>query len=262
MKKENVALIAGLLFMAAAAAVMFYYEVELLNALAFPIFAIGISPYFYIRSKEKEAKWLSEAAELAGKSLLDENEWIYEYTGSSYSSLTIVNKDGEYIGAYKIVNLPLWKKVVSMFLSGLDAYYSFTAGVFTSHNEPAVAFQKRKENGRNVLEIRNHEGKTVGYYKEEKKLTRTNGAIYTADGELLCDVKTKSLAGDFHLQTEDGRFFASYMQGYFDYAMKPQFQKSTALDLVKVGDQLSEIEKTLAAAVVCYWMSYLQRGNR
>ncbi|WP_404405633.1 hypothetical protein [Jeotgalibacillus malaysiensis] len=262
MKKENVALIAGFIFMGAVVALMLYLEVEFLSALALPVFAIGMSPYFYIRSKEKQAKWLAKAADLEGRSLLDEDEWIFEWSGSSAGAMTIINKDGEYLGAYKIVNLPLIKKLMSAAFAGLEAYFSFTAGIFTSHNEPAVAFQKRKEDGNVVLEIRNHKGETAGFFKEERKLTRTNGSIYTADGELLCEVKTKSMAGDFDVSTQDGRFFASYRHGYFDYAIKPQFQKSTALDLVKVGGQLSENEKTLAAAVVCYWMSYLQRGNR
>ncbi|KIL43379.1 hypothetical protein KP77_30850 [Jeotgalibacillus alimentarius] len=262
MKKENIALIAGIAFIVGTGALMIYLESQWLNVLVYPIVAIGSGPYFYIRAKEKQARWLPEAAELEGRSLLDEKEWIFEFNGSSYEALTIINKDGEYTGAYKIVNLPFWKRAVSMFFPGLDTYYAFTGGIFTSHNEPAVAFQKRKENGRNVLEIRNHRGETAGYYKEEKKLTRTNGAIYTADGELLCDVKSKSMMGDFNLSTVDGRFFASYMHGYFEYAMKPQFQKSNGQDLVKVGEELSDNEKTLAAAVVCYWMSYLQRGNR
>ncbi|MFB1081959.1 hypothetical protein [Jeotgalibacillus sp. JSM ZJ347] len=261
MKKENIALIAGFIFMGAVVSILIYFEVEFLSALAFPIFAAGMSPYFYIRSKEKEAKWLSKAAELEGRSLLDENEWIFEWGGSSAGAMTILDKEGKYIGAYKMVNVPLLKKIAGEAFNGLYAFSSFTAGVFTSHDEPAAAFQKRKEGGRNVLEIRNHSGETVGFYKQERSLKKIFGGIYTANGELLCDVQTTSLSGDFNLKTTDGRFFASYMHGYFDYAMKPQFQKSTALDLVKVGDQLSENEKTLAAAVVCYWMSDLQRGN-
>ncbi|AJD92498.1 hypothetical protein JMA_31810 [Jeotgalibacillus malaysiensis] len=261
MKKENVALVAGFVFMGAVVALMLYVDVEFLSALAFPVFAIGMSPYFYIRSKEKQAKWLAKAAELEGRSILDEGEWIFEWGGSSAGVMTILNKDGEYIGAYKIVNQPFIKKVISAAFAGLETYFSFTAGIFTSHNEPAVAFQKRKEDGCTVLEIRDHNGETAGYLKEERKLTKISGSIYTADRELLCDVKKKSMAGDFDLSTQDGRFFASYRQGYFDYVMKPQFQKSAALDLVKVGDQLSEKEKTLAAAVVCYWMSALQHGN-
>ncbi|TFD99747.1 hypothetical protein [Jeotgalibacillus salarius] len=262
MKKENTALAAGLVFIGVVMAGMFYFEVEVLAALAFPVFAIGMSPYFYIRSKEKEKKWLSKAAALDGRSVLDETEWIFERNGSPAASMSILNKGGAYIGAYKIVNLPFIKKVSSMVFAGADAYYSFTAGVFTSHNEPAAAFQKRKEDKQTVLEIRGHSGETAGYYKEDnKKLTRINGAIYTADGDLLCEVKTKSMAGDFDIHTTDGRFFASYRFGYFDYAMKPQFQKSVALDIVKVGNELSHGEKTIAAAVVCYWMSYMQRGN-
>lgn len=262
MKRENVALISGFVFMGAVVALMLYMEVEFLSALAFPIFAIGMSPYFYIRSKEKQAKWLAEAADLEGRSMLDEYEWIFEWGGSSAGAMTILDKDGEYIGAYKIVNQPIIKKLISAAFAGLETYFSFTAGIFTSHNEPAVAFQKRKEEGSTVLEIRDHIGRTAGYFKKERKLTKINGSIYTADDELLCEVKAKSMVGDFDISTQDGRFFVSYRHGYFDYAMKPQFQNSTALDLVKVGDQLSEDEKTLAAAVVCYWMSYLQRGNR
>ncbi|WP_227394607.1 hypothetical protein [Jeotgalibacillus aurantiacus] len=263
MTKAKKALAGGM-----TAAIALFISVSLIDLdwalrMAVPVTMVALSPYLIVNSKEKQKLLISEASESDGKSVMSESEWIFQRESTVTSQLTILNKEGQYIGCYRLVNNAPLKKVASLIFSGADAYYSFTAGVFDSHGKPVLGFQKRKEDGHTILEVRDQQAETIGFFKEARlQMIKMAGTFQLADGSTWFQAKSSSMVGDFTLADQSGRFIASYRHGYFDYALKEPFKHHTpGYDLVKVNENLTDHEKVLVAAVISYWMSYLLRGR-
>jgi len=256
-EKARVSLGAGMTVFAIILAAGFAMELEWLFHLAVPILLGALSPYLHFKAKEKHAIKMKKAETLEGRSLLDRSEWIFQRDTGKTAQLDIIDQQGEYIGIYKSVNDSKWTRAIMILFSFSEKVFSGTKGIFNSHGKPVVGFRKMTTKRGIVLEVRNEHAETVGTYEEVrfKSMMKRKGTIKLPDGTIWIHAETSTAAGDFHLTDIKGSFVASYRFGYFDYALAEPFENGIGYELIKVNPALTQNEKALIAAVVCYWMS-------
>ncbi|MDG5472751.1 hypothetical protein P6709_13420 [Jeotgalibacillus sp. ET6] len=227
-----------------------------------PILLLSLAPYFYFSASYKNNERRREAQKTESKDMLQESEWIFMREGAGGGELVILNKNGEYIGVYKSVNVPAWLKRITIFIAWVEGFFASTKGIFDSHGQPVAGIQKVSEKGSVTLEVNNRRGETAGYYEEHRAVSslKTHGTLKRKDGSVWLSVNMSTSAGDFLLKDAEGRFIASYRFGYFDYALSEPFKNGTGYELVKVNESLTEDEKTLLSALVCHWMGYKLQG--
>ncbi|WP_426870172.1 hypothetical protein [Jeotgalibacillus proteolyticus] len=261
-KQVRVSLLIGLGAGAALLTAAFIAEASWVLNAPLPILLLALAPYFYFSASYKNNERRREAQKTESKNILQESEWIFMREGAG-GELNILNKNGEYIGFYKSVNVPAWLRRITIFIAWAERFFSSTKGIFDSHGQPVAGIQKISEKGSVTLEVNNRRGETAGYYEEYRAVSslKTHGNLKRPDGSVWLSVTMSTAAGDFHLKDAEGRFIASYRFGYFDYALSEPFKNGAGYELVKVNESLTDDEKTLLSALVCHWMGYKLQGT-
>lgn len=256
-RKARYSLILGITVATIILAGGFAMEAEWIFNFGGPIVLAALSPYLHFNSKQKNAIRMEKAESLDGRSILDRSEWIFQRDTGSSSGLAIVDKHGEYLGTYKSVNVPKWISGINILFSFSERFFSGTKGIFNSHDKPVVGFRKTTTKQGVLLEVRNEHAETVGTYEEVrlKSMMKRKGTVMRPDGTVWIHAETSTAAGDFQLTDTEGRFVASYRFGYFDYALAEPFKNGIGYELIKVNSDLTDNEKALISAVICYWMS-------
>ncbi|WP_091664191.1 hypothetical protein [Alteribacillus iranensis] len=210
------------------------------------------------RSKYNEVKdiHIPETA----KSIMELDHLVLKKDVGFFPRLLLFEKQGHYVGTVKPLHIPFFLYPVSFLLrDSLIMMIPLRYGVF-SYDGTLLFTLKRTGMKDSRVHIYDPNGENIGVYVQEdfRSVTKVKGRLKDEEGQVILPVEMKGFSGDFSLFDEDGEQWAHFYNGYFPHTYTTLFRDMDN-DIVDIKEDLSQKNKTLLLAMICY--VFLERSR-
>ncbi|RKQ18150.1 hypothetical protein D8M05_01740 [Oceanobacillus bengalensis] len=185
--------------------------------------------------------------------LLDLNHVVIKKDVGFTPRLLFFEKDGNFIGIMKPLEIPWWMFPFRIFNESLHELFPLTYGFISHDEETQFTFRKTGWLKQVKLTIFDRENQDIGTYIQEelKALFRIKGKLYNEKDEEVLSIEASGFSGDFRWKDEEGKQWAYFYNGKFPHEYKNIF-RDTHNDIVELSDTLSKQDKVRLLAVIGY----------
>lgn len=185
--------------------------------------------------------------------LLETNHAVIKKDVSFTPGLLIFEKNGNFIGAVKPLDIPWWIYPFQIFYEALLEFLPLTYGFISNKGETLFTFRKNGWLKQTKLTIFNQEKKDIGIYIQEelKSLFQIKGKLFNEQGEPLLSIQASGFSGSFSWDDEKGNQWAYFYNGKFPHEYTNIF-RDIQNDIVELSDNLSKEDKMRLLAIIGY----------
>ena len=185
--------------------------------------------------------------------LIDLNHVVIKKDAGLIPRLLLFEKNGEFIGMVKPVNIPWWMYPFCLFNESILEFFPLTYRFISHEGETQFTFQKKGSLKQVKLTIFDQENKEIGTYIQEelKALFHIKGKLFNEKEEPILSIKASGFSGDFSWNDEEGNQWAYFYNGKFPHEYTDIF-RDTHNDIVELSDTISNQDKIRLLAVIGY----------
>jgi len=185
--------------------------------------------------------------------LLELNHVVVKKDVSLTPKLLVFEKNGNFIGKVKPLEIPWWLYPFQFFHEALLAFIPLTYGFISHKGETLFTFRKNGWLKQTKLTIYNRDTKKIGTYIQEelKSLFQIKGKLYNIKGEKILSIHASGFSGDFSWEDEERNQWAYFYNGKFPHEYTNIF-RDIQNDIVALSDKLSKEDKIRMLAIIGY----------
>jgi len=185
--------------------------------------------------------------------ILDLNNVVIKKDVSFTPRLLLFEKNGNFIGMVKPLDIPWWMYPFQFFHDALLEFLPLTYGFISYDGEILFTFRKKGWLKKTKLTIFNQEEKEIGLYIQEelKSLFQIKGELFNEKDEHILSIKASGFSGSFSWNDREGNQWAYFYNGKFPHEYTNIF-RDIQNDIVALSDELSKQDKVRLLSVIGY----------
>lgn len=227
-------------------------QVEWLEMLFF-LFPIGLIVVVISRSRSHFNKVKDMAIVNSSQEIIDVDHVVIKKDVSFTPRLLLFEKEGNFIGMMKPLNIPWWMHPFQLFNESMLELFPLRYGFIDSNGEVKFTFHKQGWLKQVNLTIFDKENKEIGKYIQEemKTLFQIKGNLFNEEGVSLLNIKASGFSGSFSWNDEGDKQWAYFYNGKFPHENTDLF-RDTKNDIVELSNTLSKENKIRLLSVIGY----------